>query len=217
MSRSPFDPDFEALPARLPIFPLPGALLLPGGRLPLNIFEPRYLEMFEEALGGPRLIGMIQPNVETGEPGSAPLHDIGCAGRIAAFSETEDGRFLVTLSGVIRFAVTEELPACSYRKVRPDYSPYQDDLTPDAGSIERERLLVALKAYFQAQTIDGDWNSIEQADDERLVIALSMLCPLQPWEKQLLLEADGLSRRAEALTALLESAIHEPEEAPRPN
>ena len=207
MSRSPFDPLFDELPGTLPIFPLSGALLLPGGRLPLNIFEPRYIDMFDAALAGHRMIGMVQPNVEQEDQGLAPVYNTGCAGRISAFSETDDGRYHVTLQGVVRFDVAEELPPGTFRTIRPSYDRFRRDLQDESAEIDRDRLLAALRAYFHAKSIESDWSSIEQAENERLVTALSMLCPLEPWEKQLLLEADGLAKRTEALTAILETAI----------
>ena len=187
MTRGPFDPAFDELPGSLPIFPLSGALLLPGGRLPLNIFEPRFLEMFDDALAGDRMIGMIQPT-EGERPGDPPppTYRTGCAGRISAFSETDDGRYLVTLTGLIRFEVAEELPPRSYRRVR----------------------LEALKLYFSAHSLESDWSAIEEAEDEPLVTSLAMVCPLQASEKQMLLEAKTLRERAETLRAILELSVH---------
>lgn len=213
MSRSPFDSSFEELPRTLPIFPLTGVLLLPGGRLPLNIFEPRYLEMFDTALASHRLVGMVQPNIEHEDQGAASVYGTGCVGRISAFNETEDGRYHVTLSGLIRFDIAEELPAGNFRTVRANYDRFRGDLEHESADIDRERLLAALRAYFHVKDIEGDWASIEQAENERLVTALAMLCPLEPSEKQLLLEADGLALRAEALTAVLETAARD-EDAP---
>ena len=191
----------------LPIFPLPGALLLPGGHLPLNIFEPRYIDMFDAALAGERMIGMVQPNSEATEPGSASVYRTGCVGRITNFNETTDGRYEVTLLGLIRFDIAEELPPRSYRLVRADYGRFAPDLEDDHAEIDRARLLAALKTYFHAKTIQSDWQAIEEAENDRLVTALAMLCPLDPWEKQLLLEAETLEKRAEVLTAILEMAI----------
>ena len=209
MSRAAFNPTFDALPQALPIFPLPGALLLPGGHLPLNIFEPRYIEMFDSALAGERMIGMVQPNADEADPGSASIYRTGCAGRITTFSETADGRYELTLLGLIRFDIAEELPSRSYRLVRPDYARFAHDLEEDQVEIDRERLLAALKTYFHTKTIQSDWQAIEQAENERLITALAMLCPLEPWEKQLLLEAETLAKRAEVLTAILEMAIRD--------
>jgi Lon protease-like protein len=210
MSRSPFDPRFEALPASLPIFPLPGALLLPGGRLPLNIFEPRYLNMVRDAIAGPRLIGMIQPSTDSEDPGSAETYKTGCAGRIVAFQETEDGRFLITLAGLIRFDVARELPLEEgYRRVEPEFDRFRDDLAEDTDEIDREGLLEALRGYFDVSGLDGDWAAVEKAADEALVTSLAMACPFDPPEKQALLEAMTLGERAETLITLLRMAVME--------
>jgi len=211
MSRGPFDPGLEALPDKLPIFPLTGVLLLPGGRLPLNIFEPRYLSLFDDALAGNRLVGMIQP-AEAGseqEEQAPAVYDTGCAGRITSFSETDDGRYMVTLTGLLRFDVREELPSAAYRQVAANYSRFHRDLEPMDPDIDRPRLLDALKIYFEMFNLEGDWDSIAQAPSERLVTSLAMLCPFEPWEKQALLESESVATRAETLTALLEMAIHE--------
>ena len=226
MSRTAFDPAFEDLPRVLPIFPLEGVLLLPGGRLPLNIFEPRYLAMFDDAISSNRLIGMIQPcedrqggavndfdhlgNIRVDRQGDAvpKVYETGCVGRITSFNETDDGRYLVTLSGLIRFDVARELPAGSYRLVEPDYSRFQNDMEEDRGEIDRKRLVEVLNAYFEANAIEGDWEAIEQTSDERLVTSLAMICPLGAPEKQALLESMTLTERAEALTAIMEMATH---------
>jgi hypothetical protein len=224
MGRSLFDPGYAGLPDRLPIFPLPGALLLPGGRLPLNIFEPRYLAMTRRALAGPRLIGMIQPRDDSSfETGLRPVYPVGCAGRLVAFSETDDGRYLITLAGLIRFRVAQELVRDEegFRWIEPDYAPYRGDLAPDGGGFDRAALLHALKVYFKRHGLEADWQAVEKADDERLVTSLAMLCPFDPSEKQVLLEAKDLSQRAQAMTTILEMAAHQPEpegEGPvRPN
>jgi len=208
MSRTAFDPAFEDLPQVLPIFPLEGVLLLPGGRLPLNIFEPRYLAMFDDALASHRLIGMIQPC--DGYRGEAPkVYETGCVGRITSFTETDDGRYLVTLSGLIRFDVARELPSGSYRQVEPDYARFEKDLEEDCSTIDRDHLMKVLGAYFEANSIEGDWEAIEQTGDERLVTSLAMICPLGAPEKQALLESMTLTERAEALTAIMEMATHD--------
>jgi len=210
MSRSPFDPRYESLPASLPIFPLPGALLLPGGRLPLNVFEPRYLNMMRDAIAGERLIGMIQPSKESEDPGSAETYRTGCTGRIVAFSETEDGRYLITLAGLIRFDVADELPLeQGYRRVVPNYERFRDDLGEDTDDIDRESLLEALRAYFEVSGLDSDWSAVEKAPDESLVTSLAMACPFDPPEKQALLEAMTLSERAETLITILRMSVLE--------
>lgn len=208
MSRTAFDPEFADLPRVLPIFPLDGVLLLPGGRLPLNVFEPRYLAMFDAALASNRLIGMIQP-CEDGQGDAAPkVYETGCVGRITSFTETDDGRYLVTLSGLIRFDVARELPSVSYRQVEPDYSRFASDMDEDQSRIDRDRLMKVLSTYFEVNSIEGDWEAIEQTSDERLVTSLAMICPLGAPEKQALLESMTLTERAEALTAIMEMAAH---------
>lgn len=223
MSRLPFDPAYDELPGSLPIFPLPGVLLLPGGRLPLNVFEPRYLAMVEDALRGARLIGMVQPKPEAegaaGGPreapsdgprdvGAAEIYSTGCAGRITAFQETEDGRYLITLTGLLRFDVAAELAGLrGYRLVQADWSRYARDLEAvDPPGIDRPRLLEALRAYFDATGIAGDWEAIDQTPNEKLITSIAMICPFEPNEKQALLEASTLEQRAEAMTAILEMA-----------
>ena len=208
MSRTAFDPSYDDLPRVLPIFPLGGVLLLPGGRLPLNIFEPRYLAMFDDALASNRMIGMVQP-VENSESQDVPkVYETGCAGRITSFNETDDGRYLVTLSGLIRFDLVRELPGDSYRLVEPNYERFRNDMSEDTGTIDRDRLVQVLSAYFEANSIEGDWEAIEQTGDERLVTSLAMICPLGAPEKQALLEAMTLTERAETLTAIMEMATH---------
>ncbi len=210
MSRSVFDPGFEGLPAVLPIFPLPGVLLLPGGRLPLNIFEPRYVAMVRDALGGERLIGMIQPSEGSRDIGAAKVYNTGCAGRISAFSETEDGRYLITLSGLIRFDIGRELPPLNgYRRVAPDFTRFRGDLESDAGPIDRESFLETLGVYMRATGIEGDWSAIEDAESESLVTSLAMACPFGPPEKQALLEAMTLPERVDTMTAIMKMATHE--------
>lgn len=209
MSRTAFDPAFADLPKVLPIFPLEGVLLLPGGRLPLNIFEPRYLSMFDDAMASNRLIGMVQPCDESRGDETPKTYETGCVGRITSFNETDDGRYLVTLSGLLRFDLKRELPSPgSYRQVEPDYTRFQGDMEEDQGEIDRDRLVKVLNAYFEANSIEGDWDAIEQTGNERLVTSLAMICPLGAPEKQALLESMTLTERAEALTAIMEMATH---------
>jgi Lon protease-like protein len=218
MSGPAFQPGFEELPRVVPLFPLPGVLLLPGGRLPLNIFEPRYLAMVRDALAGERAIGMIQPCEEADDVGAAKVYETGCLGRITAFSETDDGRYLITLTGMIRFDVTRELPLMEgYRRVTAGYDRFRGDLedgamdvTGVAGAIDRTRLLETLGFYFEAQGIEGDWKAIEETGDAALVTSLAMLCPFAAPEKQALLEAMSLPERAFAMTAIMEMAVHQP-------
>jgi Lon protease-like protein len=213
MSRSPFHPDFDELPARLPVFPLTGVLLLPRGRLPLNVFEPRYLAMTKDALGAARMIGMIQPLEGCGDAGEPPLYRTGCAGRIIQFSETEDGRFLITLEGVARFDVVEELPKDGrlYRRVAPDWRPYRGDLDePPEPALDRARLVAALKPFFERHGLTADFAAIGTSPADRLVSTLSMVCPLLPREKQALLEAADTAMRAQLLTGLIEMSLRSP-------
>jgi len=217
VSDQPGPRDEIALPDILPIFPLTGVLLLPRGRLPLNIFEPRYLAMTRDALGGERLIGMVQPSdpQDDGRGGGGlnpPVYPVGCAGRVTQFSETDDGRFLITLTGVSRFRIREELPLLEgYRRVVPDWQPFAHDREragkPD---FDRERLIRGLKGYFAQRQIQADFEAIEKAPSEYLVTSLAMACPFAPSEKQALLEAADPDERARLLTTLVEMAATEP-------
>ncbi|MGE5271598.1 MAG: LON peptidase substrate-binding domain-containing protein [Thiohalocapsa sp.] len=230
MSDRPSTREPVVLPDLLPIFPLTGVLLLPRGRLPLNIFEPRYLAMTRDALAGERLIGMIQPSdagaappgmsppvsAPMGAPGiagmSPPVYPVGCAGRLTQFSETDDGRYLITLTGISRFRIREELPLLSgYRRVVPDWEPFAADRQrASEPSFDRERLLHGLRGYFAARKIQADFEAIDRAPGEYLVTSLAMACPFAPSEKQALLEAPDLDARAQLLTALVEMAAIEP-------
>lgn len=214
MPRNPFDPAYEELPRDIPVFPLQGVLLLPGGGLPLNVFEKRYLAMTRDALRAPhRLVGMVQPKIEggNGSPRSPELYGTGCAGRITAFQETADERYLITLTGLIRFDIAEELPEQDgYRRVTADWSRYRGDLEEDPAAIDRARLIDALNAYFAAEGVSGDVDSLAENSDEKLVALLAMHCPFAPGEKQALLEAASLKERAEAVTTLMEMAALDP-------
>ncbi|WP_027059317.1 LON peptidase substrate-binding domain-containing protein [Mesorhizobium loti] len=198
------------LPSTIPIFPLEGALLLPGGRMPLNIFEPRYLQMVDEAISGSRLIGVIQPSLDDAlrEDGEPQLCNVGCAGRIIAFSETGDGRYLISLQGVYRFRIASELTVKTpFRQAKP--APFLADLDDDpaANEIDRPALLKAFRAYLQANDLEADWESVSRAENAMLVNALSMMAPYGPAEKQALLEAADLKTRAETLIAITEMAL----------
>lgn len=207
MSPHPFDPAFDDLPSELPVFPLPGTLLLPRGHLPLNIFEPRYLCMVQDALAGPRLIGMIQPRDGDEDPGGAAIYDVGCAGQIAAFNETDDGRYLITLRGLLRFSVARELATRQgYRRVEPAFDAFRDDLEEEALELDQERLLAALRQFFAERELSVDWQAVARLDGESLVNTMAMLCPFEPPEKQALLEAKTLAARADTLFAVLEMA-----------
>ncbi len=212
-----------ALPEELPLFPLTGVLLLPRGTLPLNVFEPRYLAMVDAALGQGRIIGIVQPAADGTQGLSAPdgtnLYRIGCAGRITAFQETGDGRYLMELLGVCRFDIAEELELCDgYRRARPDFAPYTADLkTPERLTIDRERLLICLKGYFEQRNISADWDALVEAPDEKLVTTLSMVCPFDPAEKQVLLESANVEARCKTLIGLIESSLRDDPGSPAVN
>ena len=215
-------PRLEDLPQVCPVFPLTGAMLLPGGRLPLNIFEPRYLAMTEDALGAGRMFAMIQPDAaqKNGVHGPA-FYRVGCLGRLSSFSETDDGRYLITLNGLIRFDVVEEIDMTrGYRRVRADYSRFASDLDERGpqGGFDRPGLLDALRTYFDHRGFDANWDAINAMEDEHLVTSLAMICPFDPLEKQALLEAILLPERAQTLRTLLRidthSPPHDPDETP---
>lgn len=200
-----------ALPETLPIFPLPGALLLPRGRLPLNIFEARYLALVEDSLGEGRVFGMVQTRHPEPHPvpDGAPVFDVGCAGRMVAFAETGDGRYMITLLGVARFRIATEIVGRNgYRCVRADFTPFTAaDLGDEAARVpDRAHLLKAVRAYYTAVGQALDWPAVEAAPDEALVTSLAMACPFDWREKQALLECDGLAARADLLVAMLEMA-----------
>lgn len=207
----------------IPVFPLTGILLLPGGKLPLNIFEPRYLAMVRDALADEqRMIGMVQPRIPdpndnrgpadpTGETDQPDLYSTGCAGRITAFTESDDGRYALTLSGVCRFDVAEEMTLREgYRRILADYHRYRRDLTEQHDAVvDRARLLAVVKQYFEQQSIQASWETVEATPDDRLVTSLAMTCPFGPNEHQALLEAPDLTARAEMVITLLEMAVLE--------
>ncbi|RMA42635.1 LON peptidase substrate-binding domain-containing protein [Rhodophyticola porphyridii] len=198
------------LPQTIPLFPLPGALLLPRSRLPLHIFEPRYLAMLDDALKtSHRLIGMVQPREVPGKSDKR-LHAIGCAGRVTQFSETEDGRYMITLSGISRYRVTREVSGFSpYLKADISWEGFEGDLggVEKDRSFDRPRFLDLLSRYFEALSLSTDWDSLKDAEDELLINSLSMLCPFEPEEKQALLEAPSLGTRRETLVTLIEFAL----------
>ena len=206
----PFHPTVEALPTELAIFPLPGVLLLPDGKLPLNIFEPRYLNMVADSLGNGRMLGMIQPSEEP-PPGTEPLvFDTGCMGRISSLDETEDGRLLITLTGVCRFRILRDLDVVGgYRRVEPDWRPFLADLEEPQHDLEvdRDRLIVALRAYSRLHNLEFNWKAIERIADYDLSVALCMACPLEPREKQALLESPDPASRTGTLITLMEMAV----------
>ncbi len=195
------------LPDVIPIFPLTGALLLPRARIPLHLFEPRYLAMLDDALKTPqRLIGLVQPNKVPGRPGHG-LQSIGCAGRVTQFSETEDGRYMVTLAGMSRFRVVEEIEGFTpYRRARVSWDGFERDRGPEEedARFNRTAFLTTLAQYFDSQDLQTDWDSLKEADDELLINSLSMLLGFEPEDKQALLEAPSLSTRRETLMTLIE-------------
>lgn len=198
------------LPSVLPVFPLPAALLLPGGRMPLTIFEPRYLEMLDEALAGTRLIGMIQPSLDgaRGADDEPELCQVGCIGRVISFAESGDGRYLISLQGVCRFRIARELTVKTpYRQCQ--ILPFLGDLDEEnAGAdVDRQALLKAFRAYLKANELEADWEGVSRAENSVLVNALSMMAPYGPAEKQALLEAPDLKTRAETLIAITEMSM----------
>ncbi len=206
------------LPALIPVFPLDGALLLPGCQLPLQIFEPRYLNMVDDAMSGARLIGMIQTR-EGGDRARPQLAEVGCAGRITSYAETPDGRYMITLTGICRFAAGEELDINTpYRQVRPDFQRYAGDLdgVEEIVALERGPFLAALKKYLDHKSLAVEWDAAKAAPAGALINSLAMGLPLEPAEKQALLEAETVSERARVLEALLEIDAAEDDDDPRP-
>lgn len=199
MPYNPFDPDFESLPEIIPIFPLEGALLLPSGELPLNIFEPRYLAMVADALQGNRLIGIIQPDYKT-----------GCVGRIVKFEEVIDGRYLISLRGLCRFrlGLQATTPSLSYHRSHVTWDEFaQDMVRMPCLDIDKPHLKSLLRRYFESQGLSMDWDLIDEVADEGLFTALAMVCPLGATEKQALLEAKCCKSRADLLIKLLEMSL----------
>ena len=197
------------LPEIIPVFPLPGALLLPRGQMPLNVFEPRYLAMIDDSLrDGHRLIGMIQPDISHSKDEAKPeLFRVGCVGRITQLAESGDGRYILELTGVSRFKVVEELTVLTaYRQCKVDFFSFADDFVARKGEdeVDRKALLHALKDFMKANDLKADWEDIDKAPNEALVNALSMMSPYGPAEKQALLEAPDLKTRAELLVAITE-------------
>jgi uncharacterized protein len=193
----------EEFPAVVPIFPLNGAVLMPRAILPLNIFEPRYLAMTRDAIAGHKFVGMVQPKAEGRTP---PVYETGCLGRINEWQETEDGRILMTLVGVTRFRVVEELPVTTlYRQVRIDCGVFTPDLVEanDLPPATRKQLFDHLRQFLDARGLAADWSAVKSASDETLVSALTMLCPFSAAEKQALLEAENLPQRTDILSSLL--------------
>ena len=204
------------LPQLIPVFPLDGALLLPGGELPLQIFEPRYLNMVDDAMAGDRVIGMIQTR-QGGDRARPSLAEVGCVGRITSYAETSDGRYLITLTGVCRFEAGEELDLrMPYRQLRASYDRFGDDLARDeqarVSDVARGRFAKALKRYLNRRELDIDWETANDAPLEALVNSLCMGLPFEPAEKQAFLEAPDLAGRFEVLTTLLEIDATDPDD-----
>lgn len=209
-------PSIDVLARTIPVFPLNGVLLLPRANLPLNIFEPRYVQMIDDAISGARLIGVAQParqlssGQESPQGKSVPLRQTGCVGRITAYQELDDGRLIVQLAGICRFTVvTENETPRLYRTLTVDYAAFAHDLVPGEGAdeVDRDALLAALKRFTEARDLKADWPSIQRSENEQLVNALSVMCPYGPEEKQALLEAKDLKTRANLLIALAEMEI----------
>lgn len=194
------------LPDTIPVFPLPGALLLPRSHLPLHLFEPRYLQMLDDVLKTEhRLIGMVQPYGK-----DQRLHSIGCAGRVTAFSETDDGRYMITMAGRSRFRISNEVDGFTpYRRCKVSWQGFERDLGPAEvdETFDRHKFMRALERYFTEENLATDWDSLQEADDELLINSLSMLCPFEPEDKQALLEAPSLTTRRETLTTLIEYTL----------
>jgi Lon protease-like protein len=210
----PFRPQLGDLPLEFAVFPLTGALLLPNGKLPLNIFEPRYLAMTLDSLAAGRMFGMIQPDPAAAALDNGPsLYRIGCLGRLSSFSETDDGRLLITLTGLSRFTVQSELaPRRGYRRVVASYAGFEGDLAEaDPTPIDRDAILSALRGYFTRRGVEANWDAIKRMSDDTLVVTLAMACPFEPLEKQALLEAQTEADRAATLLALLQMGAMGPE------
>jgi uncharacterized protein len=212
----------DHLPAVLPVFPLKGCILLPRATLPLNIFEPRYLTLIDDVLAGNRIIGIVQPQSTSDDPDEespqgkdTPLRQTGCAGRLTSFTETDDGRILISLTGIARFdIVREEVTHHPYRLCQVSYAPYENDLVRGYGQddVDWPRLLRVLKDYLSARQLSADWQSIERSPTETLVNTLAMISPYGPEEKQALLESPDLKRRSEVLIALAQMEMATPED-----
>ncbi len=216
MERNPFAPPYRELPETIAIFPLGGVLLLPCGQLPLNIFEPRYLAMVEDAMARHRFIGMVQPRDKNVKEitDDTPVFETGCAGKITEFSETEDGRYMITLTGISRFRIVKEVSGNrGYRSVSTGWKAYKEDLSEKKClDLDRERLKVLLRRYFDMHEMTCDWDAIEDAPDGRLITCLSMICPFDASEKQALLEAQCCHARAKLFMTMLEMASCEKED-----
>lgn len=208
--RSTLPVNVADLPRIIPVFPLPGVLLLPQGRLPLNIFEPRYVQMVRDAAKSDGMIGMIQTSEPLDARREPKLYRTGCLGRIISSKDMDDGRILITLSGLCRFDVMEELAHLTpYRQVVADYTRFQDDCdaTADHSAVNRPQFVERVKAYLASRGLSSDWKTVEQVPDDALVNSLAMICPYDPAEKQALLEAETVGRRADIMIAIMDFAL----------
>jgi len=204
-------PDFADLPQDIPVFPLPGLLLLPGGQLPLHLFEERYRDLIRDALKADRLIGIMQPRDPNNSEWAPALYGVGCLGRIVSFRESEDGRYYVTLTGVCRFDVTNEVASTAqYRRVKVNYSRYAPDMAEDRdddqGLVDRPTFMPALKAFLTQFEVNVDWEALEKVEDAPLIRSLAMTCPFEPSEKQAILEAETPADRGRLIAALIQMA-----------
>jgi Lon protease-like protein len=206
MTRSPFFPQFSDLPAELPIFPLSGAVVMPGVQLPLNIFEPRYLNMVKDVLATDHLIGMIQPRSDTGFAQTPEIHRVGCAGRITSYSETNDGRIVLVLTGICRFGVRGELDAPrGYRRVTPAWERFAADFHDEEAKLaDRETFLTSLKDYANMRGVEIPWDDVEKMGDAELINLLCAHLPLEPEDKQALIETLDLRDRAALMRGLMD-------------
>ena len=212
---------FNDLPASIPVFPLSGVLLLPRGLLPLNIFEPRYRNMMSDALANDRIIGMVQPvdpeevpitpqgRIKNLDDEKLPLYSMGCAGKIASHQASQDGCFQLSLTGICRFKLGDEIQTTrGYRRFEADWSEFESDYNLDETALDRGNLLAAMRRYFEINGVSVDWTAIDKAEDDWLINALAMSSPFTPAEKQALLEAENLYSRSDVLTAIAEMACH---------
>ncbi|MEA3274206.1 MAG: LON peptidase substrate-binding domain-containing protein [Pseudomonadota bacterium] len=206
MTRTPFFPKYADLPAELPVFPLSGAVVMPGVQLPLNIFEPRYLSMVSDALAADRLIGMIQPLGDTSVDQTPEIRKVGCAGRITSYSETSDGRIVMVLTGVCRFQVQKELnPKHGYRCVEPDWEPFVIDFQESEGAMtDRESFITSLRAYTSLRNVEVPWDDVKKMEDADLINLLCAHLPLNPEDKQALIETIALGDRADLMRGLMD-------------
>jgi Lon protease-like protein len=215
MTDAPLPVQPDELPSRLPIFPLAGCILLPGGQLPLNIFEPRYLDMCREAMAGEQIIGMVQPIDPNDTAENPSVYATGCAGRIIEFEEADDNRFLITLRGLCRFEIAEELSMHHrYREVCAAWTPFAQDLKSCRCTLDRDDLIPRLETYFNRCGLKVDWEVIAETPDHCLVTSLAMICPFMPTEKQALLECPDTAARSDLLVTLMEMATASNGEAP---